>query len=78
MNSFAIVGLFFVAIPSIIVGPFVLIKGRRKAQYLWGIFCFSVMLWGLGSYKIAIATEPSQAILWWRIAYSGVIFLKKG
>ncbi len=77
MNLFAISGLL-IGVTGLVEALIMFLKGRRKAQYLWGIFCFSVMLWGLGSYKIAIATEPSQAILWWRIAYSGVIFLKKG
>jgi len=30
MNGFAISGLFFVAIPAVIIGPFLLIKGRKK------------------------------------------------
>ncbi|OGZ17855.1 MAG: hypothetical protein A2V72_00765 [Candidatus Nealsonbacteria bacterium RBG_13_37_56] len=74
MNLFAISGLL-IGVTGLVEALIMFLKGRRKAQYLWGIFCFSVMLWGLGSYKIAIATEPSQAILWWRIAYSGVIFI---
>jgi len=74
MSLFAISG-FLIGILCSILGVITLIKGRRFFHYIWGLFSFSVALWGFGSYKIATAMEPSQAIFWWRIAYVGVILI---
>lgn len=75
MNTFAAAGLFFVAIPSIIVGPFILIKGRKKVHLLWSAFLSAVALWGFGMYKIGTATNIVNSLFWWRIAEIGVIFI---
>ncbi len=50
-------------------------RGRSAAHRLWGVFCISVLFWGVGAYKVATASDPTNAIWWWRIAYVGVIFI---
>jgi signal transduction histidine kinase len=75
MNGFSIAGLFFVAIPSIIIGPFVLLKGRSKVHLTWAAFLTSVALWGFGMFKIGESTNPESAFFWWRIAEIGVILI---
>jgi hypothetical protein len=75
MNAFAIAGLFFVSIPSIIVGPFILLKGRKKVHLLWSAFLSAVALWGFGMFKIGTATNAVDSLFWWRIAEIGVIFI---
>jgi len=75
MNAFAIAGLFFVAIPSIIVGPFILIKGRKKVHLLWAAFLSAVALWGIGMFKIGTTANIVDSLFWWKIAEIGVIFI---
>lgn len=75
MNSFSIAGLFFVSIPAIIVGPFILVKGRKKVHLLWAAFLSAVALWGFGMFKIGTATNIVNSLFWWRIAEVGVIFI---
>lgn len=75
MNAFAFVGLFFVSIPSLIVGPFMLLKGRKKVHVLWSAFLSAVALWGFGMFKIGTATNIADSLFWWRIAEIGVIFI---
>jgi len=75
MNSFAVAGLLFVAIPSIIVGPFMLLKGRKKVHFLWAAFLSAVALWGFGMFKIGTATNLVNSMFWWRVAEIGVIFI---
>lgn len=75
MNSFAIAGLFFVCIPSLVVGPFILVKGRKKVHLLWAAFLSAVALWGFGMFKIGTAANAADSLFWWRIAEIGVIFI---
>lgn len=74
MNIFAITGLF-VAISSAALSIFTFLRGRERIHLIWGIFCFSVALWGFGIYKIATAKNVEEAIFSWRIAEVGVIFI---
>lgn len=74
MNIFALSGLL-IGITGGIEAILMFVKGRRKFHYLWGIFCISVLMWGLGGYEIAITLDPVKSVLWWRIAYIGVIFI---
>jgi len=74
MNLFAISGLL-IGILCAILGILTFIRGKRLLHYIWGLFSFSVALWGFGSYRIAIISDPEQALLWWRIAYIGVILI---
>ena len=75
MNLFAIAGLFFVAIPALIVGPLVLIKSRKKVHLIWAAFLSSVVWWGFGMYKIGTAIDSEIAFFWWRVAEVGVILI---
>jgi len=75
MNLFAIAGLFFVAIPALIVGPLVLIKSRKKVHLIWAAFLSSVVWWGFGIYKIATSAEMVKTFFWLRIAEIGVILI---
>jgi hypothetical protein len=65
MNAFAVAGLLFVAAPSIIVGPFILVKGRKKIHSLWAAFSSAVALWGIGMFKIGTAVTQTDSIFWW-------------
>jgi signal transduction histidine kinase len=75
MNIFALSGLL-IFVSSIAFGTFVLYRSiARKEAVIWFLFCVSVSIWGLGAYKIGTSIEAEQALIWWRIAHIGVIFI---
>ena len=74
MNIFALSGLL-IGITGGAEALLMFIKGKRKFHYLWGIFCISVLIWGMGGYKIALTLDPDWAVFWWKITYIGVIFI---
>jgi len=74
MNVFSFTGLA-IGILSSLMALFIFVRGRSKLHYLWGVFCISVMFWGFGGYRIGSVSNPAEALLWWRIAYTGVIFI---
>ena len=48
-------------------------RGQQRIHYIWGLFCISVFLWGLGGYRIATNHNIDVADFWWRITHVGVI-----
>lgn len=74
MNLFAFVGLI-VSIASVFLGFYCLLNAQNRVHIIWSCFSFSVALWGLGIYKIALAVDVNSAVFWWRIAEIGVIFI---
>jgi len=50
-------------------------RDRLRIQVIWGIFCVLVAAWGLGAFQIGSSSSADQAVLWWKIAYVGVIFI---
>ncbi len=75
MNGFGITGLFFVAIPSAILGIFCLLKGRKKVHLAWSAFLASVVIWGIGMFKVSTSVTLEKSLFWWRIAEVGVILI---
>jgi len=74
MSIFAISGIL-IGILGATEGLFMFFKGNAKVHYLWGMLCFTTMIWGFGGYKIATSLVPLDAIFWWHFAYIGVIFI---
>ncbi|MHA1660370.1 MAG: histidine kinase dimerization/phospho-acceptor domain-containing protein, partial [Promethearchaeota archaeon] len=75
MNPFALSGLL-IAISSFSFGIFVFIKGHRsKANVVWSIFVFTVGIWGIGGFLVGTTKDAEIAIIWWRIAHIGIIFI---
>jgi len=75
MNPFASSGLL-IGVTSVAMGIFVYAKNtRNKINRLWAIFSYSVAFWGFGAFEIGITKEASVALLWWKIAHVGVIFI---
>lgn len=75
MNIFTISGLL-IGFSSLVFGIFVLIKGKKNhINQLWSIFTLAVAIWGFGGYKVSLTTDYSQALLWWRFTYIGIIFI---
>jgi len=75
VNIFSLSGLL-IFVSSITFGLFVLYRGyAKKENVIWFLFSISVGIWGLGAYKIGIVETSEQALVWWRIAHIGIIFI---
>lgn len=75
MNFFSYSGLF-AGVTSLILGFFVLSKSRNdNVKKIWGIFCFSVAIWGFGGLAVSLAQNVVQGLFWWKITYLGIIFI---
>ncbi len=72
MNFFSISSVL-VTIVSILMGVFVIVKGKKTASYIWAIFCFTVSIWGIAGYNFSVTTFKDTAFFWWQIAYVSVI-----
>src|SRR5882672_4627088 len=73
MTLFSISELL-VGITSLIV-VFVLFKGKAKVHKLWILFNICVAIWGFGGFWASICRLPDEALIAWRIAHMGVIFI---
>ena len=74
MNVFAISGLL-IGLTGVFEALIIFLRGRKLVHYLWGAFCISFIVWGMGGYKIATTVDADEAIFWWKVAYIGVIFI---
>lgn len=74
LNFFAISGILIGA-SSFAMAVFVLAHGLKRLHILWSIFCFMVMIWGVGAYFIATTTNPVIAEMLWRLTHIGVILI---
>jgi len=73
INFFSISSLLILALASV-VAVFSFLKGEdRKLNVIWGLFCVSGAIWGLGSFKFSTTISKESAFFWWQIAYIGVI-----
>lgn len=71
---FALSGLF-IAISSGLMVFIMFAFGQNRLHRLWGVFCVSVFIWGLGGYFIGTAQDSAAAAFWWRFAHIGVAFI---
>ena len=75
MTLFGASGLL-IGITSIAFGILVYARNTKNPlNRVWGLFGFSVAIWGFGVYAFSQAHNPETAILWWRITHIGVIFI---
>jgi len=74
MNIFSFSGLLL-GITCLTLAVMVLMYGKTKLHRTWALFNIAVATWGFGSYFIGNATSPESALLRWRVAHIGVIFI---
>lgn len=74
MNFFAITGIL-ITLTAFIESIIMFYKGREKIHFLWGIFIFAVMIWGVGVILIANSKDPALSSLYWKLSYVGVVFM---
>jgi hypothetical protein len=75
INPFLIssICIFFV---SLLFAVFLFWFGlAKKESAIWGIFCLVVGVWGLGGILVSFAKTYSDVVLYWQIAYLGIIFV---
>lgn len=73
LTFFSISGVLTLLL-SLSSGIFVLSRNPTHPVYRsWFLFCISVALWGLGVMFIPTATNPNDAIFWWKIGHIGAI-----
>lgn len=70
--SFAGIVMFFTCAGLIFLS---LKYGKRRVHKIWALFNLSVGLWGLGSLFIGLSSTPEVALLSWRVAHIGGIFI---
>ena len=73
INIFAISGITTFITSSVMA--LVLFQKLKPLSSILGFFCLTVMMWGIGVFNIGTAEDPGKAIIWWKIAYMGVIFI---
>ena len=74
MNLFAISGILL-GITSSLLALTLLVYGKSRLHRLWALFNISVAVWGFGCYLVGIATDKSMALLAWRFAHVGGLFV---
>ena len=49
--------------------------GKKHIHKIWSLFNIAVGLWGFGAFFIGISTTPEKALISWKIAHIGGIFI---
>lgn len=64
------------ALTALFLGILMLFKSKGdKTIRMWAIFCFFVVIWGFGSFRLAFLEDSYSALIWWKITYIGIIFI---
>ena len=75
MNPFSVSGLL-IGVACLSMGLWVFLSNPSgRINKLWAVFCVAVAIWGLGSFSVGISSSYAQALISWRLAYVGVIFI---
>jgi signal transduction histidine kinase len=75
MNAFAWSGLLTGVSCTMMAGLVYLTNRAGRANQLWALFCLAVSVWGFGALLVGLAPSPDVAIMGWRIAHIGVVFI---
>ena len=74
MNIFSVTGLI-ISVASIVLAFYTFVNVQKKKHVIWGFFTLCIAIWGLGIFKFTTVSNTQSAILWWKIAESGVILI---
>src|SRR3989338_127451 len=74
VGLFALSGLL-ISVSSGVMTFVMFSVGKQRLHKLWGFFCISVFIWGIGSFFIGITDKPNVADFLWRITHKGVAFI---
>lgn len=74
VGLFALSGLL-ISVSSGVMTFVMFSVGKQRLHKLWGFFCISVFVWGIGVFFIGVTDNPNLADFWWRITHIGVAFI---
>ncbi len=74
MNLFAIAGLIL-GITCLLLAIFVFFLRKTKLHNIWVFFNLAVAIWGIGCFIVGIASTEPRALLGWKFAHVGGIFV---
>ena len=74
ISLFALSGAF-IAVSSGVMAFVMFVFGRNRLHVLWGFFCISVLVWGIGGYFIGTTQDPAQAFFWWKVTHVGIALI---
>jgi signal transduction histidine kinase len=79
MEYFGVTTLNFAAVAvtlaMAVLTSMMLILGKTRLHFVWGLFCLIVTLWIGGFYGALLSSNPIDAEFWWKISYIGVILI---
>ena len=74
MNFFAAASLSLAILCSLLA-YMIFAYARERMHYLWALFNIAVAMWGYLAFFIGRCTDPQLAVMLWRIAFIGVLFI---
>jgi two-component system NtrC family sensor kinase len=74
VGAFSLSGLVLV-ITGIVLLVIILMSGKTRLHYMWGVFNVAVMIWGTSVFFIGRSEDPVTSEYWWKIAHIGVILI---
>jgi signal transduction histidine kinase len=74
MNIFSLSGLLII-ITCFSLFFLLLYFGKTKIHKIWAIFNLVVVFWGIGTFLVGRATSTESALLGWRVAFGGALFI---
>ncbi len=77
MNLFSIINLL-ITISGLTLAYFIARYAENKAHRLWAYFNLAVATWSLGAFLVGISHNSTQALFFWKIAYTGSVFISIG
>ncbi|GAB0174693.1 MAG: hypothetical protein HHAS10_05720 [Candidatus Altimarinota bacterium] len=72
MSFFALSGILL-SITSVIMAMIMLVGESKKTNILWAAVCASMTFLGVSMFMIGTTKNPTEALIWWRVAYVGVL-----
>ncbi|MBI3321742.1 MAG: GAF domain-containing protein [Candidatus Omnitrophica bacterium] len=75
MNPFALSGLLVVITCTMTAGLAYFTNRASRVNQLWAAFAMATSLWGLGALLVGLTADPRLALVWWRLAYVGIVFI---
>ena len=74
MNMFALSGLLL-GITCLMLSVVLGVYGKTKLHHIWVLFNLAVAIWGFGCFVVGRATNESIALIGWRFAHIGGLFV---
>jgi signal transduction histidine kinase len=74
VNLFALAGLIL-GTTCLMLTLLVVVYGKTSLHRVWALFNLAVAIWGFGAFFIGISDFPSTAIISWKVAHIGGIFI---